>query len=622
MSDDLGRRPQTPAVRFGLLGPLRITRDGHPIHVPADKQRTVLAMLIAHRGRAVPVAALTDEVWGSAPPRSAVPNLRTYIMQLRRLLRPLDHPDHPRLTTGHRGYTLSITDDELDAARFEALTEKGRRAAARQDMAEASRAYRGALALWQADPLEDVPQGPVLRGVAEELGENLLHTFESHIAAELALGEGASLIEPLRRIIRRHPLRERLRSQLMVSLYRSGDAAAALTAFTEARDVLRRELGMDPGPELLETHQAVLRRAASLSPARTTARPAGGTTAKTTDAPRQLPRESAVFVGRRPEQDQARSALRAQAGETVGAPVVLFHGPPGSGKSALALRVAHSVSSSYPDGRLYADLRGGGPDTRPPGPADTLKRFLKALGVPGHEIPDSADEAAATYQSVLADRRVLIVLDNVPAHGRVNPLLPAGPHCAVLITGIGTLPTLDAVRIPVHPLDAEHSVRLLAELAGRDRVTAEPGPAAEIARLCQGNPLALSIIGARCTNRPDRLLADVADRLRDPRQRLDQLQVAGLTMRSGYTLSYAALPRTAGRRSAAFAFKCLGLLDRPFDGRLAAKTIGTPLPDTELLLEELLGVGLLRSVGREQFDMPVLTRLFARELAACEDAPS
>ncbi|NUV65586.1 MULTISPECIES: BTAD domain-containing putative transcriptional regulator [unclassified Streptomyces] len=605
-------------VRFGLLGPLRITRDGHPIHVPADKQRTVLAMLIAHRGRAVPVHTLAEEVWGSAPPRSAVPNLRTYIMQIRRLLRPLDRPQHIRLTTERGGYTLGVADHELDSARFEALAEKGRRAAARQDMAEASQAYRSALTLWQADPLEDVPQGPVLRGIAEELGENLVNAFENHIAAELALGEGASLIEPLRRIIRRHPLRERLRSQLMVSLYRSGDAAAALTAFTDARGVLRRELGMDPGPELLETHQAVLRRAPSLSPARTTA----GLSARGADTPRQLPRESAVFLGRRSELEQARRALRAQAGETVGAPVVLFHGPSGTGKSALALRVAHSVSSAYPDGRLYADLRGGGPDARPLGPTDVLKRFLKALGVPGHEIPDSADEAAATYQSVLADRRVLIVLDNVPTHGGVNSLLPAGPHCAVLITGIGAMPMLDAVRVPVQPLTAAQSVSLLAELIGRARVTAEPGPAAEIARLCQGNPLALSIVGARCTNRPDRLLADVADRLRDPEQRLDQLQVAGLTMRSGYTLSLAALPRTAHRHSAAFAFKCLGLLDRPFDGQLAAKTIGTTLPDTELLLEELLGVGLLRSVGREQFDMPVLTRLFARELAAREDVPS
>ncbi|WP_316248086.1 AfsR/SARP family transcriptional regulator [Streptomyces parvus] len=618
MSDDLGPSPRTPVVRFGLLGPLRITRDGHPIHVPADKQRTVLAMLIAHRGRAVPVRTLTEEVWGSAPPRSAVANLRTYIMQIRRLLRPLDRPQHIRLTTGPGGYTLDIADHELDSARFEALAEKGRRASARQDMAEASQAYRSALTLWQADPLEDVPQGPVLRGIAEELGEHLVNAFENHIAAELALGEGASLIEPLRRIIRRHPLRERLRSQLMISLYRSGDAAAALTAFTDARGVLRRELGMDPGPELLETHQAVLRRAPSLSPARTTA----GPTARGTDAPRQLPRESAVFLGRRPELEQARRALRAQAGETVGAPVVLFHGPSGTGKSALALRVAHSVSSAYPDGRLYADLRGGGPDDRTLGPTDVLRRFLKALGVPGHEIPDSADEAAGTYQSVLADRRVLIVLDNVPTHCGVNSLMPAGPHCAVLITGIGAMPMLDAVRVPVHPLSAAESVSLLAELIGRARVTAEPGPAAEIARLCQGNPLALSIVGARCTNRPDRLLADVADRLRDPEQRLDQLQVAGLTMRSGYTLSLAALPRTAHRHSAAFAFRCLGLLDRPFDGQLAAKTIGTTLPDTELLLEELLGVGLLRSVGREQFDMPVLTRLFARELAAREDAPS
>ncbi|WP_411084264.1 BTAD domain-containing putative transcriptional regulator [Streptomyces sp. cmx-18-6] len=620
MSDDLGRRPQTPAVRFGLLGPLRITQDGHPIHVPADKQRTILAMLIAHRGSVVPVRTLTEEIWGSAPPRSAVANLRTYIMQLRRLLRPLDRPEHIRLATARFGYTLSIADHELDSARFEALTEQGRRAAARQDMAEASRAYRSALALWQAEPLADVPQGPVLRGIAEELGENCVNAFENRITAELTLGEGASLIEPLRRIIRRHPLRERLRSQLMVSLYRSGDAAAALTAFADARGVLRHELGMDPGPELLETHQAVLRRDPSLSPLRTAARVTGDTTGKTT-GPRQLPRESAVFVGRGTEREQAHKALRAQAGETVGAPVVLFHGPSGTGKSALALRVAHSVSSAYPDGRLYADLRGGGPGARPLGPTEVLRRFLKALDVPGHDVPDSEDEAAAAYQSVLADRRVLIVLDNVPPGDGVNSLLPAGPHCAVLITGIGAMPTLDAVRIPVHPLTAEHSVSLLAELIGRARVTAEPGPAVEIARLCQGNPLALSIVGARCTNRPDRLLADVADRLRDPEQRLDQLQVAGLTMRSGYTLSYAALPRTGRRHSAAFAFRRLGLLDRPFDGQLAAKTIGATLPDTELLLEELLAAGLLRPVGREQFDMPVLTRLFARELAAREDVP-
>ncbi|MEU3485735.1 AfsR/SARP family transcriptional regulator [Streptomyces massasporeus] len=606
-------------VEFRALGPLEIVDGGQTVRIAADKQRTILAMLVAHRGGVVSVPALVEELWGGTPPRSAVPNLRTYVMQLRRLLPPAADGTHPRLITSRSGYALRTDDGETDITRFEALVERARQAAAGHDLAGATRALGGALALWHGAPLENVVKGPALEGIAADLTERYLSAIEAQADVELARGTGAAVVDTLRRAVRRHPLRERLRSRLMLALHHSGDTAGALAAFTDARETLRNELGLDPGPELCRTQQAVLRREPDPTSvpevtALTTARPAHPATGT---VPRQLPRAPGPFAGRAHETSLVRDALRTRDGTTAGAPVVVLHGPAGRGKSALALHVAHRAAADYPDGQLYVDLdsprAGAGPLT----PVTVLRHFLRSLGMPRGDVPTALSEVSAYYQSMVAGRRVLVVVDNAFHRGQVLPLLPAGPGCAVLVTSRSVLPALDAVHVPVDPLDETDSVRLLSLLAGDARVTAEPRAAREIARLCHGNPLALSIAGARCAGRPQGSLAGLAARLRDPARTLDELRVADLTMRSSYARSYLELSaHDPEHRAAARAFRRLCTLGASFSATRAAEAIGAALPATERALDCLVTVGLLTPVAREGFRMPDLAGLYARELAA------
>ncbi|WP_052411346.1 AfsR/SARP family transcriptional regulator [Streptomyces sp. NRRL S-118] len=610
-------------VAFRALGPLEIVDGDRTVRIAADKQRTILAMLIAHRGSVVSVPALLEELWGGTPPRSAVPNLRTYVMQLRRLLPPADGGTHPRLITSRSGYMLRADDDETDIARFEDLVERARQAAAGQDLARAARSLSSALALWHGEPLENVAKGPVLEGIAAALTEQYLGAIEAQADVALARGAGAAMVDTLRRAVRRHPLRERLRTRLMLALYHSGDTAGALAAFTDARETLRNELGLDPGPELCRTHQAVLRREPDLSavpeaPTRTTAPPAHPLTGT---VPRQLPRIPGPFAGRAQDTARVRDVLRTRDGTAAGAPVVVLHGPAGRGKSALALHVAHAAAADFPDGQLYVDLDSPQAGADPVDPVTVLRHFLRSFGMPRADVPAALSEASAYYQSMVAGRRVLVVVDNAFHRGQVLPLLPAAPGCAVLVTSRSVLPALDAVHVPVHPLDETDSVRLLSLLVGDARVTAEPRAAREIARLCHGNPLALSIAGARCAGRPQGTLAGLAARLRDPARTLDELRVADLAMRSSYARSYRQLSaHDPEHRAAARAFRRLCTLGSPFSATRAAEAIGAALPATERALDCLVTVGLLTPVAHEGFRMPDLAGLYARELAARDRA--
>ncbi|MET0136092.1 MAG: BTAD domain-containing putative transcriptional regulator, partial [Kibdelosporangium sp.] len=498
-------------MRFRLLGPLEV----QGARIAADKQRTVLAMLLVHAGRVVPAGSLVNEVWGFDPPRSAAPNLRGYVMQLRRLL-----PAEDQLVTTRSGYSLEVEPDDFDLPRFEKLVADGRRALAQSDLRAAATAFEQALGLWRGEPAEDVTQGPTLRAVGVRLTELYLATTEQFADVELALGRHADVLPRLRGWIAQNPLRERPHGQLMLALYRAGDVQAALDAFHHARRTLAEELGIDPGPELDHLHERILNRDPTLLLARPTA-----------SVPRQLPPEPTVFVG--------RSAEFARAPEPGG--VVAFHGPGGVGKSTLALKVAHTVAGQYPDGQLYADLQGSSPGLRPLDPAEVVGRFLRALGAPSDEPTVEPAEAFTHYQSLLADRKVLLVLDNAADAGQIGPLLPANRACAVIVTSRAALTTVDAEHVPLDVFDEQDSLRLLALLSSADRVAAEPAAATDIIRWCGRHPLALRIAGARLAGRPDWSLAQFGARLADQRRRLDELKVADLGIRACFAIGYESL---------------------------------------------------------------------------------
>ncbi|HEY8474589.1 MAG TPA: tetratricopeptide repeat protein [Natronosporangium sp.] len=337
-----------------------------------------------------------------------------------------------------------------------------------------------------------------------------------------------------------------------------------------------------------------------------------------TTVPRQLPLAPAGFTGRTDEVALLSKAL-AVADQPDQPMIMAIHGPGGVGKSALALHTAHSAAADFPDGQLYVDLQGATAGLAPLSPLEVIGRFLRALGAGGSDLCDQLDEAAARFRTVVADRRVLIVLDNAADAGQVRPLLPGTPSCRVLVTSRQPLSGLDGVRqLHLDVLPEPEAITVLARTIGAERVAAEPAAAAELVRRCGGLPLALRIAAARLAARPAWPLAELAQRLADEQRRLDELRVADADVRVSIDVSYRQLRGGGDAKdlAAADAFARLGIWDGPdLPLPVAARLLGQPVAAAETLLERLVDAGLLesRTVGRYHFHD--LVRIYARELA-------
>jgi len=325
--------------------------------------------------------------------------------------------------------------------------------------------------------------------------------------------------------------------------------------------------------------------------------------------PAQLPAMPPDFVNRVAELNRLRAVLMGDRG--TGVVAVVSKG--GTGKSTLAVRFATEVASRFPDGQLYVDLRGA--DDVPVGPAEVLERFLWALGVPAGQVPGGSDGRQALYRSLLARRRVLIVLDNASDERQVRPLLPGGTSCLVIVTSRLTLGALSvAEHLILQTLSPDDSVRLLELLAGSERVAAEPLEAERVARYCGYLPLALRIVGARLRNRPGWRVSDLAARLADERRRLDELHVGDLDARSSFTLSYRDLDVAL-----ATAFRILSVIPGlDFGVSAAAVALETGEAGAEDILESLVSMALLETPGAGRYGFHDLIRLFAREHLTAE----
>ncbi|MEV0595356.1 AfsR/SARP family transcriptional regulator [Nonomuraea cavernae] len=605
--------PHGGGLTFTVLGPVRVCGGGAVSALGRSQRRGLLGFLLLNAGRVVTMDAVIDALWGGAPPPSARAQIYSGIHVIRRELRALGIDE---VVSSRGGYTLQADAANLDLALFE---ECARQAGAGQRPEQVVRSLRRGLALWSGPALSDA-SGAYVEAVRAHLEETRLGCVERLIEAELALGRHDHAIGELRRLVAEHPLRERLHAQLMLALYRGGRRTEALDLSRDLRHRLVEEHGLDPGQAVLELEQSILRADPALAPP-----PIGFLSGAETDgparacggAPAQLPADTSDFTGRDRELAQVLPAL---AGEQGNAPQIrAVTGPPGVGKTVFAVHAAHRIRESYPDGQLFVDLRGA--DSRPADPAEALAGFLRALGVDGREIPEGRDERSALYRTMLADRRVLVVLDNATDESQVRPLLPGAGACAVLVTSRRRLAGLGAqTTVELLPFDGEESVELLGRIAGSERVAAEDREAREVARLCGGLPLALRIAGSRLAARPHRRIGELARRLADEQRRLDELSYSGLAVRAGLDLSYQALGEAERRLLRRLAF-----LDVPEAGSWLAIAVSGERPaDTEEMLERLTDIHLLRvtgvdGTGQIRYGMHDLVRTYCRERMAEEE---
>ena len=615
---------------IGLLGSLQVRVDGAAVAVPAARQRALLAVLAVRAGELVPTDELVETVWDGKPPDRAAATIRNYVKRLRCRLGPAGR----YIVTCRPGYRLEVAEDELDLQVFTRLCRDGGAAVRGGDWAAAFGGLGQALGLWRGAPFADTGCERLQREQAPPLAELRLQAAEWHSEAGLALGRHAELAGELAGWCAAEPLRERFAALRMLALYRSGRQAGALGAYQQARRMLVDELGVEPGEELRRLHQQILARDPALvAAAERDAVPPDGRTAPSsaapggeTDAsgvmPRQLPAAVARFAGRSGELGML-AGLAEQAASGAGGTVVIsaIGGTAGVGKTALAVRFAHQVAGLFPDGQLYADLHGFSPSGDPVPPARVVRGFLAALGVAPQAIPADADAQAALYRSVLAGKRVLLVLDNARDAAQVRPLLPGSAGCLVVVTSRGQFAGLAAVEgawlLPLGLLTEQEARELLAGRFGAGRVEADPEAVAELIRLCARLPLALAVTAARAAARPEHPLADLAAELRAAGGPLDALDAGDPTasVRSVFSWSYQQLSPAAARL-----FRLLGIHPGPdITAPAAASLAEVELAQARHLLAELARAHLVAEHAPGRYAFHDLLRAYAAEQACALD---
>ncbi|MEU4767041.1 BTAD domain-containing putative transcriptional regulator [Actinosynnema sp. NPDC023794] len=587
-------------MEFRVLGPVRARTGGGPVEVGGPKPRTLLALLAINAGRVVSLERLVDVLWGERPPGDSRSAIYTYVSTLRRALGDV-------LVRSGGGYLLSVRPDQVDLHVFTAELGDGRRALAEGDLEGAAARFAAALGRWHGTPLGGA-QGTWAEGERSRLEELRLGALEDRFDADLALGRGEALTTELSVAVAENPLRERLRSQLMLALGQAGRRAEALACYQQGRRILLDELGLEPGLALRSTHERVLR--GEPEPPTAERRKPGP------PSPSQLPFDIADFTGRVAEHDRLVAHL---TGTTGAVRVCAISGQPGAGKSTLAAHVAHAVRDHFTDGQLYATLRGDG--VVPADPAEVLAGFLRALGTAEEAIPADPAERAQLYRTLLADRRVLIVLDDARDERQVRPLLPGGATCAVLTTSRERLGALGgAAHLDLSVMHDDEALELLDRVVGDGRVAAEPEAAEDIVRLCGQLPLALRIAGARLAARPQWRLARLAERLGVQRRVLGELTLGDLEVRGSLALSYDGLAER--ERAALRRLALLGVAT--FGGWLVAPLLDCDPREAEEVVERLVDSRLLDLATTDggtalRYRMHDLTRAFARERGEAEE---
>ena len=610
--------------RFRLLGTMTADAgpgagpagQGGPLDLGHDRQRCVLAVLLVEANRPVAVPVLLDRAWGDRLPQRPRDALYSYLSRLR----PILAATGARLERCRGGYTLALDPLDVDLHRFDDLVRRSRGA---PDADRAAADLERALALWTGEAFGALDT-PWLNSMRIELAQR--HRAAERARDDLALQLGRHRLVAPDLLIRagRDPLDERLAGQAMLALYRCGQRALALTRYEDLRRRLAEGLGTEPSEPLRRLHQQMLRADPALvvpdTPPIPDAVPVPDIPFASTGpvVPQQLPPGPASFTGRDAELADLTAAFDDPAPGT--GTVLSLIGTGGVGKTWLALRWAHRYRHRFPDGQLYVNLRGFDPGGDPLEPAAVVRSFLTALGVPTTAVPADAAGQAALYRALLADRRVLVVLDNARDSVQVVPLLPGSPGCAVLVTSRRRLTGLVAAHgawpVPVGLMSDAEARQLLRARLGAARLAAAPAAVGSLLAHCAGLPLALGIVAAQAATDPAVGLADLAGALADRETRLDLLDAGELALGLRAVLDSSVRTLSA---PAAGMLGHLGLAPGPDTGLAAAVSAAGPGQGAAAVrraLRELVDANLISEDGHQRYRMHDLVRLYAIELTA------
>ncbi|MFG1886192.1 BTAD domain-containing putative transcriptional regulator [Micromonospora sp. NPDC049102] len=603
-------------MRWSLLGLVQVTAGGRVLPIDRPQQRAVLGLLLLNADRLVSLGQIVAALWADDPPASARTQVQVCVSRIRSALREAGAAD--LLTTQGGGYRLAVRVTDLDLAEFTAAVERARAEEAAGRGAEAARLLRDGLALWRGPALAGAT-GAFVDAAAAGLDEQRLLAYERLAAVELGLGRFAATARTLRPLVAEHPLREPLVAGYLLALAGCGQQAAALRLYADTRRHLVDELGVEPGPELSGAHLRVLRGQTPTEPS--PAKPGGR-------PPAQLPSAPAWFTGRAAALRQLDALLPAEptgdardGGPCRAVVISAIAGTAGVGKTTLAVHWAHRVAHRYPDGQLYVNLRGFDLDGRAVSPGEALRGFLEALHVPPPRMPSDLPGQAALFRTLLADRRVLVLLDNARDDEQVRPLLPGSSGSLVVVTSRNRLTGL-VVNAGAHPVTLDllpptEARELLAGRLGRGRAARDTAALDEIARRCAGLPLALAVVAARAVGQPDVPLTALAAELRDTdSERLTALATGDpmTDVRAVFSWSYRALAADSARL-----FRLLGLHPGPDVGRAAVASLaGLPPARVGPLLADLTRANLLTERTSGRYAMHDLLRAYAWEL--CQDA--